>query len=355
MSESSTASRPPVHRLIDRAAAYSWRLIVIGVVVVACLWILRQARVVFFPIVVALFLARVLSPVSSLLRRHRWRPGLAAVASMVAFFVVLGALLALAIGSFADETETIGPTLTQAVDDIEEWLVNDSPIDISREGIDRFRERAADEFDALTRSSDGEITDQATLVAELITGVILAIVLTFFMLRDGGRFVDWVCRRSPRNRVGVRRSLDAAWATLGGYLKGAAILGVVESILIGATLFIAGGRLVAPVMVITFLGAFIPIAGAVIAGVVAVLVALVTGGTGTAIAVAVVALLVQQLDNDVLAPMIYGRALSLHPVIVLLSVVAGGALFGLAGTVLAVPVVAVVVNSTREYVPSARV
>jgi predicted PurR-regulated permease PerM len=309
--------------------------------------------VVFFPIVIAVFLARVLSPVSSWLRRHRWRAGLAVVASMLGFFIVLGALLALAVSSFADEMESIGPTLTEATDDIEDWLVNDSPIEISREGIDRFRERAADEFDTLTRSSDGEITDQATLVAELLTGVVLAFVLTFFMLRDGDRFVGWVCRRAQRNRVAVRRSLDAAWSTLGGYLRGAAVLGFVESILIGATLFIAGGRLVAPVMVITFLGAFVPIAGAVIAGVVAVLVALVTGGTGTAVAVAVVALVVQQLDNDVLAPMIYGRALSLHPVIVLLSVVAGGALFGLAGTVLAVPVVAVVVNSAREFTRTA--
>src|SRR5687767_1151204 len=130
MSESSNAPGPPVHRLVDKAAAYSWRLIVIGVVVVACLWVVRQARVVFFPIVIALFLARVLSPVSALLRRHRWRPGLAAVASMVAFFVIIGALLALAIGSFANEMESIGPTLTQAVDDIEEWLVNDSPVDL---------------------------------------------------------------------------------------------------------------------------------------------------------------------------------------------------------------------------------
>ena len=101
-------------------------------------------------------------------------------------------------------------------------------------------------------------------------------------------------------------------------------------------------------MLITFLSAYIPMVGAVLAGVIAVMVALVTGGTGSAIVVAVVALLVQQFDNDLLAPIIYGRALSLHPVTVLLSIVAGGALFGIAGTLLAVPVVAVAVNATRE-------
>ena len=349
MSEPSPSSRPPVHPLIERAAAYSWRLIVIGIVALVGLWLLRQARVVFFPIVIALFLARVLSPVCAALRRHRWRAGFAAAVSMVGFFVLLGGILTLAIGSFADEAESIRPTLTQAIDDIEEWLVNDSPIEVSREAVDRIRERAAEEYDALARSSDGEIADQATLAAELITGVVLAVALTFFMLRDGSRFADWVCRRTQRNRAAVRRSLDAAWATLGGYLRGSAILGFVESVLIGAALFVAGGSLVAPVMIITFLGAFVPIAGAVVAGCVAVLVALVTGGTGTAVAVAVVAVLVQQLDNDVLAPVVYGRVLSLHPVIVLISVVAGGALFGITGTVLAVPVVAVAVNSAKEY------
>ena len=102
-------------------------------------------------------------------------------------------------------------------------------------------------------------------------------------------------------------------------------------------------------MVFTVLGAFIPIVGAVMAGVVAVLVALVTAGTGAAIVVAVVVLVVQQLDNDLLAPIVYGRALSLHPVAILISVVAGGALLGLTGTILAVPVVAVVFNAVREY------
>jgi hypothetical protein len=126
------------------------------------------------------------------------------------------------------------------------------------------------------------------------------------------------------------------------------MLGIVEATIIGVTLFLAGGDLVGPVVIITFLGAFIPIIGAFLAAVIAVLVALVTGGVGTAVIVAIVAFVVQQLDNDLLAPVIYGRALSLHPVSVLLSVVAGGALFGLAGTVLAVPVVAVVVNVWKE-------
>src|SRR5687768_13893795 len=125
MTNSLPARPRRVPDLVERLAAWSWRLIVIGIVVLACLWLLRPARVVFFPIVVALFRSRALSPVSSMLRRHRWRPGLAAGVSLVGFFVVLVGVMTLVVGAIADETESLEPTLTQAIDDIEEWLVND--------------------------------------------------------------------------------------------------------------------------------------------------------------------------------------------------------------------------------------
>lgn len=335
---------------LERAAAYAWRLIVIGIVVLAGLWLIREARVVFFPIVIAVFITRALSPISGWLRRHGWRPGLAAAVSMIGFFAMLGGVLTIAGSSFADEAESIRPTLVEAVDDIEDWLVDDSPFDVSRENVDRVRERVSTEFDRFTSSSDGTIVDQATLVAEVFTGFLLAIILTFFMLRDGRRLADWVAGLGVGDRPDrISRSLESAWAALAGYLRGASLLGIVEATVIGLTLWIVGGSLIAPVMVFTMLGAFIPIVGATMAGVVAVLVALVTAGTGPAVVVALVVLVVQQIDNDLLAPIIYGRALSLHPVVILISVVAGGALLGLVGTILAVPVVAVVFNAAREY------
>lgn len=348
-SKSPKQPKPKVPDALDRLAAYSWRLIVIGLVGLAALWILRQARVVFVPIVIALFLARALSPIAGWLRRHRWRPGLAAAACIIGFVAALAGIIAVAGSAIADEAESIGPTLTEAVDEIEDWFVEDSPFDISRDSADRFRERIANEIDKLVES-DREVTDQATIVAEVVTGTFLAIMLTFFMIRDGRRFADWIASRAKGSKEErLRRALNSAWATLAAYLRGAGLLGVIEAAIMGLTLWIVGASLIAPVVVLTVLGAFIPVIGAVVAGIVAVLVALVTAGTGAAIAVAIVALIVQQLDNDLLAPWIYGRALKLHPVFILLSVVAGGALFGLAGTVLAVPVVAVASSGAREY------
>lgn len=138
-----------------------------------------------------------------------------------------------------------------------------------------------------------------------------------------------------------------AWETVGGYLRGAALLGFVEGVAMGITLALVGAKLAAPVALVTFITAFVPFVGAIVSGVVAVLVALATGGVDAAAVVAAVAavtVVIQQFDNDLLAPLVYGRALNLHPVVVLLAITAGGALFGLAGSILAVPVTAVVVN-----------
>lgn len=346
----SPTSAGRVHPVVVIAGAYAWRLIAIGVVALAVFWLVREMRVVFLPLVVALFVTRALSPVRGLLTRHGWPRGLAAVTGLVGFLAVVGGLLALVVPSVVDEADAVGPTLTAAVDDVEDWLVEDSPFALSRESVEQMRDRIGEATARALRSSDGVTLDRATIVAEVITGALLALILVFFLLRDGERFVGWAIDGvRPARRRRIRRALDRAWTALAGYLRGATLLGAAESISIGLALWLSGGGLVAPVMVLTFLGAYVPLVGATVAGVVAVLVALVTGGTGSALVVAVVAILVQQFDNDLLAPVIYGRALSLHPVVILVSVVAGGALFGLAGTILAVPAVAVGFNAVQGY------
>mgnify|MGYP005811496965 CR=1 FL=1 len=331
------------------AGAWAWRLIAVAIVVLAALWVMREARAVLVPIVVATFVTRALAPVAGWLRRRNVPAGVAAALAMIAFAAVVGGLVALAVRSFAGEVDSLGTTLSEAVDDIEDWLVDDSPFDVSRTDVDSVRQRLGGGFDELVRSStSGALAERATVVAEIFTGAVLSVILTFFLLRDGRRLADWVVARSGARARRVQTGLDAAWDTLLGYLRGAAVLGVTEAVIIGVTLWIVGADLIAPIMILTVLGAFVPIVGAIVAGVIAVLVALVTAGTGPALIVAVVALVVQQFDNDLLAPIIYGRALSLHPAFVLLSVVAGGALFGITGAVLAGPVVAVAVSVVRS-------
>lgn len=345
-------ARPPgprVHPGVQRAAAYSWRLLVIGAAVAAVIWLTGQLLLVVVPIAVAGLFACALTPISSRLRDAGWRPALVAAVTLFGFVLVLGGVGAAVGVAVAGEVSELGPTLSQGLDDVEDWLVEDGPFDVSRQDINEWRQQAGDALSSFISSGRGSIASGALVAGEVIVGALLSLVVTFFFLKDGRRFVDSAVRRFPVGRRDVaRRAAQRGWDGAGGYLRGAALLGVVEASAIGLAILLVGGRLVVPVMVLTFLAAFIPIVGAVAAGIMAVLVTLVTAGAVPALIVAAVALVVQQLDNDLLAPVVYGRALQLHPLVVLLGIAAGGSLFGFVGTFFAVPVLAVTLNALDE-------
>jgi len=334
---------------LERLAAYGWRLLVLAAVALGVLWLLGQLWVLMLAVVVGLFLTRALEPVNRRLREQQVPAGLAALGSLLALLGLVALVGWLIVPRVAEEFESLGPTISEAVDDVEEWLVEDSPFDLDERDIVRFREDIGQTLSDALSSSSGSVVSGALIALEVFTGLLLALVSTFFFLKDGPRFQRAVLTRLPSERHDLTRRLArSAWATVGGYLRGAALLGVLEATVIGIAMALTGAELVLPVMVLTMAAAFVPMVGAVVAGVLAVLVTLATAGFGAALIVAAVALVVQQLDNDLLAPVIYGRALSLHPLAVLFAVVAGGALFGLAGTVLGVPVTAVAVNMASE-------
>lgn len=338
-----------VNPVIDRLAAYSWRLLVIAAALAGALWLAGQIWVAFVPLVVTLFLTRILALPVAWLRRKRVPATLAAAMALVGFLLVLGGVLT-GIGiAAANEFSDLGPTVGRAVDDLERWLVEDSPFEVDRADIDRFRREGSQRIGDALRASGGAVASGAAVAAEVTLALVLGLIVTFFALKDGDRFLHWARHQLPEDRRELAARLAAqAWRTLGGYLRGAALLGLVEGIAISVTLTLVGAELAIPMALVTFLAAFVPVVGAIVAGVLAVLVALATAGGTAAIVVAVVALVVQQLDNDVLAPVVYGRALELHPVVILLAILAGGSAFGLVGSFLAVPVVAVVVNVAAE-------
>lgn len=338
-----------INPTVDRVGAYCWRLIGIGIVALALVWLLSRLWVVLLALAVAVLFSRALDPVAAWLRRHGWRPGLAAAGVMLGFGLLMAGLLAVLVPVIASEFEDLGPTIEDAIDDFEDWLVEDSPFDVSRQDFDEFRSDAGDQLDRLLSESGTSVVDTTLVVFEVFTALVLALITSFFMLKDGDRFGRWVMSLVPaEHRELITRQARRAWRTLGGYLRGAAILGVVEGTIIGLTLWIVGAGLAVPVGVITFFAAFIPFVGAIAAGIIAVLVALVGAGLGGAIAVAVVAVIVQQLDNDLLAPVVYGRALHLHPLVILFAITAGGALLGPVGILFAVPVTAVTMDVIAE-------
>ena len=344
------AGRTRINPVIDRLGVTSWRLVGMGLVFVASVWVLARLWVVVLAVAIATLFARGMNPVAVWLRAKGLKPALVAATIMLGFTLLLAGIIAALVPAVASEFDELGPTIDESIDDLEDWLVDDSPFDVSRADVRNFREDADDRVsDAFSSSSQSSIVQGTTVAFEVITALVLSLITSFFILKDGERFGRWLQTFVPdRHQPLTTRLARKAWWTLGGYLKGAAILGLVEGIIMAVTVWLAGGTLAVPVGVITFFAAFIPFAGAVVAGAIAVLVTLVTGGLDGALIVLIVAIVVQQLDNDLLAPFIYGKGLELHPLVVLFALAGGSALVGPVGALFAVPVSAVAINVIAE-------
>ena len=215
-----------------------------------------------------------------------------AAATLLGFLLALAGIVALLVPAIVDEFSDLGPTLEDAVDDLEDWLVDDSPFDVSRAGHRRTSASRPATGPATTpQSQSGAVVSGTVMAVEVLTGLVPGV--DHHVLPAQGRRplrpVDARVRCPTSGSRWPRRLAARSWQTLGGYLRGSATLGVIEGFIIGITVWLVGGALAVPVAVITFFAAFLPFAGAVLAGTVAVLVTLVTAGPGEALIVLIVA------------------------------------------------------------------
>jgi putative heme transporter len=299
-----------------------------------------RLRVVLLPVAIALLIAAPLRPIAERLERRVGRSAAAILPVLGLLFVVIGTL-SLAGNAVAGDFDELRAATSEGVDDIEGWLA-DRGIDAER--LEELRGQIGDQGSSVVQGA----VAGAVVVGEVLAGLVLAMILAIFILRDADAGVEALARRSaPERAARIRLGAAAAWKGLRRYLLGAAMLGAVESVAIGTTVALVGSPLAVPVAAFTFLAAFVPIVGAVVAGIVATLAALVGGGPTAALIVLAVAVVVQQLDGDLLAPLVYGRATKLHPAAVLLGITTGTAIAGLPGAILAVPLLTVVMAVRR--------
>jgi predicted PurR-regulated permease PerM len=335
----------PVPRSLRVAAAASWRLLVVAAAVVLLALVLVRLRLVVLPVFAAILLATALVPPTNWLAGKRLPRTLATLAVMLGAALVLAGIAAAIGPRAAGELGEVDVSVQGGVERIEDWLA-DGPLGLSDSRAAELVARAQEEASGQAgRHASGSLGG-AVLALEVVAGILLTAVLVFFFVRDGARMWESVVSLAPeRNRKDLREIGARAWTTLGGYLRGTAIVAFVDAFFIGLALYLLGVPLVVPLAFLTFFGAFIPIAGAVVAGFAAAMVALVSEGFVTALIVVGVVVLVQQVEGDVLQPLVVGRAVELHPVAILLAVTAGAVLWGIPGALVAVPVTAVVAKA----------
>lgn len=336
-------------RRLDRMAAVSWRFVVVVAAIALTLWLITHLRLILLPTVFAVFICTVLIPVRNAYERVGLPRLAAAMASLLTGLAAIAILILLIVPPVISESDDIADSIEQAYDDIFEWL-EDGPFGLSAEqGEDLRRDVESAQDAALDQIASGAVSG-LPIVFEVGAGIVLAIVVTFFFLRDGEGIWHWSVSLLPDSEHERARHAGAqVWDTLTRYLRGLALVAVVDAIGIGLGAYIIGVPLVIPIAVLTLITAFVPIVGAVVAGMVAMLIAFADGGVTDAAWMLGVVLLVQQLEGNVVAPALIGRSVEIHPLVILLGVAGGGAVAGILGAVLVTPLVAITAVLIHEF------
>jgi predicted PurR-regulated permease PerM len=349
-SRDSNESGPKVPLLVAGAAAWSWRLLVIGAAATMIAFVLIRLYVVVVPVILALFLAAALEPLVARLRRHGWPPALATVAVFFGTLALVVLVFTWIGANVADELDDVGERVEAGIDDVREWLQGE-PLNLSPERLDKLEDDLTGSFSFGSGSGGAAgVAKGARTVTEVFGGLVLLLFTLFFVLKDGFRMADWFKERiAPAQRDDAVEIACRSRRIMRLYLVATALTGLIDGVLIGIALLILGVPLVLPLAVLTFFGGFFPLVGATLAGLIAALVALVDGGFVTALLVVGATILVQQIEGNLLQPLILERAVRLHPLVTVVAVGAGLLVGGLLGAFLSVPLVAIAAQTANYY------
>lgn len=321
--------------------------LIVGTVAFVVVQAALQVRLVVIPVLIALILACAFDPLVRLLERIHVPNGLAALATLVLSILVLaGVITGVSMAVVAQWGSLVSAT-SDGIDQLQQFATSSGfPVDQQQ-----FQNAKHSIVSFLTSSSfaTGALAGLSTATS-ILTGVVLLVFVLFFFLKDGRMIWTFLIRpfhgdmRARAHRIGNRSA-----GVLGAYVRGTALVALVDAVFIGAGLLILGVPLAIPLTVLVFVTAFIPVVGATLAGIVSALVALVTGGPVVALIVIGIVVLVNQLEGNLLQPLIMGRALDLHPLAILLALTAGTVLGGVIGAILAVPTASVVWTAIKSW------
>ncbi|MCH8628871.1 AI-2E family transporter [Arsenicicoccus piscis] len=332
--------------------AWSWRII--GGVVAAALLVvaLRTLSQVVVPLAVALLLTVLLQPgVRWLVRRTPLKLGVAALIGVLGMIVVVVGLFGFAGSQLASGATGMRDSAMQGVQKVQDWLAT-NPFGLTSSQLQGYLDQAMSSLRTNSSSITSGAMQVGTTTGHFLVGMIIALIATYFFLAQGGPITRYFVRWLPRPaQAPTFEALRRGWISLGAYARTQVLVAGVDAIGIALGALILGLPFVVPLFVLVFLSSFIPILGAIVSGAVAVLIALVVKGPIMALVMLGIVLLVQQLESHVLQPFLMGKAVSLHPLAVIIAVAVGSFLLGIVGALFAVPVLAVA-NTVIRYLVS---
>lgn len=323
---------------LGRWATRSLQVLIVGILAALAIWALLQVNVLVLAVLIALILAAAAAPLIMWLRRHHVSPMLAAWITLLGGILVLGGVITVIVFAVQTQWAELAEAATQGFNDLLAW-VERLPIPVDQQQIDEARDSITD---FVTSAEFGQSAlAGVSRATEFITGLLLMFVVLFFFLKDGDHIWAFFMRPFHGEQLERGRRVGVTGVkVLGGYLRGTAVVAFVDALFIGLGLVILQVPLALPLAVIVFLTSFVPIVGATLAGILAALVALVGNGPVVALIVVAIVVLVNQLEGDLLQPVVMAQSLKLHPLVILIALTAGTIVGGVAGAVLAVPLTA---------------
>jgi predicted PurR-regulated permease PerM len=331
-----------VPRLLQVAAAWSWRLLLVGLVIYVAFRFAVFLRLITLPFIAAMLGAALLQPLAAWLRRRGFSPLLS---TWCVFFLAL-AVIAGAITLLANQISNQYPVLFDEVQktaiQVQHSLAG-PPFHLSSARLSRLSSDLLKYISQHKSLVAGTVLTGGKYAVEFLTGIIVTLFIAFFLLKDGAAIWRWLIHRmAPEPKRRMAAAGDQAWRALVNYMRGTTLVAVIHSLLLGLALGLLGVPLVVPLMVLVFIAAFIPLVGILIVGGLAILIALVTKGWVAAVILLAVLLVENQIEGHLLQPLVVGRIIKLHPLAIILVLAVGGVIAGIPGAIIAVPTAAVI-------------
>lgn len=337
-------STPPVAEEVPRgvriAAAWSWRLLLIGAAIAVVLWLIVTLREIVIPVLIALLVAALLVPFVQFLTRRRWPRWLAITTAFVSLIVVVAGLVTLWVTQIARASADLTAQTQRAW---REWaqILSDSPLHVTEQQLDEWFTGLLKSLESDSGSFIHGALSVGTTVTHLLAGLLLTLFSTLFFLIDGRGIWRWIVGLMPkRARVPLDGAGRAGWKTLTTFVRVQILVAFIDGLGIGLGAALLGVPLAIPIGIMVFLGSFIPIVGAIVTGAIASFIALVYAGPWVALGLLAIVLVIHQVEGHVMQPLIMGSAVKVHPLAVVLVVATGSFVAGIPGALFAVPLAA---------------
>jgi putative heme transporter len=349
-----TITSPPardgrVPEWLDRQAAIAGRLLVLGLAIAAVIWLALQIRFISMAVVLGFAEVSLLWPVVKWLRARRVPQAIAAILVVVGFLAVFVGLLVFVVSEVVQSSSELADAVAGAFENILGW-VRSGPFGLDTAAVQNVLDQLQDSIGDYVGNLGAGVATGLSVVGNVLTVLLIATFFAIFALSSGDRlWAQFVSTLSVDRRRPATAAFQAAMKAAGNWFYASTLTGIVDGLLIGIGLSVLDVPLAVPIGALTFVLAYIPLVGATIAGAVAVLVALFTGGWGTAFWTLLIVLAVQQLEGNVMSPLLLSRALSFHPLIMLILTTAAAAAFGLVGLFLAIPVTGAITAAIMSY------